>query len=153
MLALCRGTWALSSCGEGCPGSVAAHGLRTMAVSLLQEHGALERRFSSCGSEAEMPLGVWNLSGPGMEPEFPVLAGRCSTPGPPGKSQWSRFLKAPVPQRTEFTVAPGVSLDPDEARCFAPWPPCHLRPFPLCLFCLLVPDFHCSRCPASKLFL
>ena len=36
---------------------------------------ALEQRFSSCGAQAQLLWGVWNLPGPGFEPMTPALAG------------------------------------------------------------------------------
>ena len=36
---------------------------------------ALERRLSSCGARAELPRGMWDLTGPGLEPVSPALAG------------------------------------------------------------------------------
>ena len=42
--------------------------------------------LSSCGAWAELPLGVWDVPGPGIEPVIPALAGELSTTGPSGKS-------------------------------------------------------------------
>ena len=42
--------------------------------------------FRSCGAPAELPQGMWNLPGQGIEPVFPALAGRFLTTEPPGKS-------------------------------------------------------------------
>ena len=47
---------------------------------------ALERRRSSCGAWAQLPRGMWDLPGPGIEPMSPALAGRFLTTAPPGKS-------------------------------------------------------------------
>ena len=48
---------------------------------------ALERRLSSCGAQASLLRGMWNLPGPGLEPVSPALAGGFLTTAPPGKSQ------------------------------------------------------------------
>ena len=42
--------------------------------------------FSSCGAQAEMLPGMWDLPGPGIEPMSPALAGRFLTTVPPRKS-------------------------------------------------------------------
>ena len=47
---------------------------------------ALECRLSSCGAWAQLLHGMWDPPGPGLEPMFPVLAGRLLTTVPPGKS-------------------------------------------------------------------
>ena len=44
------------------------------------------RGLSSCGSQAELLRGMWDLPRPGLEPVSPDLAGRFLTPAPPGKS-------------------------------------------------------------------
>ena len=41
---------------------------------------------SSCGAQAQLLCGMWDLPGPGIEPVFPALAGRFLTIMPPGKS-------------------------------------------------------------------
>ena len=53
---------------------------------LLQSTGSRWAGFSSCGSWTSLPLSMWGLPGPGMEPVSPALAGRLLTTGPPGKS-------------------------------------------------------------------
>ena len=42
--------------------------------------------LSNCGTWAQLPHGTWNLSGPGIEPMSPALAGRFLSTVPPGKS-------------------------------------------------------------------
>ena len=51
-------------------------------ASVVVTHGlsscgsrALERRLSSCGAQASLLHGVWDLPGPGLEPVSPALAG------------------------------------------------------------------------------
>ena len=46
---------------------------------------SLERRLSSCGAQAYLLRGMWDLPGPGLEPMSPALAGRFLTTEPPGK--------------------------------------------------------------------
>ena len=42
--------------------------------------------FSSCGTQVELPHGMWDLHGPGIKPMFPALAGRFLTTRSPRKS-------------------------------------------------------------------
>ena len=49
---------------------------------------ALERRLSSCSTQAYLLRGMWDLPGPGLEPMSPELAGGFLTTVPPGKSVW-----------------------------------------------------------------
>ena len=42
--------------------------------------------FSSCGAQALLVQGMWNLPGPGIEPVSPALAGRFLTTVSPGNS-------------------------------------------------------------------
>ena len=84
---------------------VAVRGLLIVVASLVEEHGLqapglqqlwragfsscsswiLERRLSSCGARAQLLCSMWDLSGPGLEPVSPALAGRFLTTAPPGK--------------------------------------------------------------------
>ena len=59
---------------------VVAHGLSSCGLQVL------ERRLSSCGAWDKLLRGMWDLSGPGLEPISPELAGRFLTTAPPGKS-------------------------------------------------------------------
>ena len=47
--------------------------------------------LSSCGTQAWLLCGTWDLPGPGLEPMSPALAGGFLTTAPPGKS-WSCIL-------------------------------------------------------------
>ena len=50
--------------------------------------------FSSCGTWAYLPRGMWDLPWPGIKPMLPALAGGFLTTGPPGKSRIPEsFLK------------------------------------------------------------
>ena len=44
-------------------------------------------RLNSCSTGAQVPLGMWNLPGPGIESVSSALAGKFLTTGPPGRSQ------------------------------------------------------------------
>ena len=76
---------AFSSCGKWGPLFITARRPLTMAASLVAEHRLQTRRLSNCGSWAQLPRGMWDLPGPGLEPVCPALAGRFSTTVPPGK--------------------------------------------------------------------
>ena len=47
---------------------------------------ALEGGLSSCGAGASLPLGMWDLPGPGIKIVSHALAGKFVTTEPPGKS-------------------------------------------------------------------
>ena len=50
---------------------------------------ALECRLNSCGAQAQLLRGMWDLPGPGLNTVSPALAGGFFTAEPPGKSrQW-----------------------------------------------------------------
>ena len=76
---------AFSSCGRWGPLLIAVRGPLTIAASLVAEHRLQTRRLSSCGAQARLLRGMWDLLRPGLEPVSPALAGRLSTTAPPGK--------------------------------------------------------------------
>ena len=76
---------AFSSCGKWGPLLIAVRGPLTIAASPVAEHRLQTRRLSNCGSRAQLLCIMWDLLGPGLEPESPALAGRLSTTAPPGK--------------------------------------------------------------------
>ena len=76
---------AFSSCGKRGPLFIVMPGPLTIAASLVVEHRCQTHRFSSCGSQAQLLHGMWDLPRPGLEPVSPALAGRFSTTAPPGK--------------------------------------------------------------------
>ena len=78
-------TRAFSSCGEWRPLFIAVRGPLTVAASLVAGHRLQTHRLSSCGSQAQLLRGMWDLPKPGLEPVSPALAGRFSTTAPPGK--------------------------------------------------------------------
>ena len=72
---------------------VAVHRLLIEEASLgARSTGSWCPGFSSCGAQAKLPCGMWDLPGPGVEPMSPVLAGGFLTTGPLGKLM-SRFIK------------------------------------------------------------
>ena len=77
---------AFSSRGKRGPLFIVVHGPLTIAASPVAEHRLQTRRLSSCGSRAQLLRGMWDLPRPGLEPVSPALAGRFSTPAPPGKT-------------------------------------------------------------------
>ena len=83
---------AFSSCGKRGPLFIAVRGPLTIAASLIAEHRLQSRRLSSCGSQAQLLRGMWDLPRPGHEPMSPALVGRFSTTAPPGKPHWA-FLE------------------------------------------------------------
>ena len=83
---------AFSSCGKWGPLFIAVRGPLIIAASLAAEHRLQTRRFSSCGSRAQLLRGMWDLPRPGLEPVSPALAGRFSTTAPPGKPLHSLFI-------------------------------------------------------------
>ena len=88
MTTLCCGAWASHCGGFSC---CKAQALGTRA-SVFVAHGlsscgswALEHRLSSFGTQALLLRSMWDLSGPGIKPVFPALAGGFLTTVPPGK--------------------------------------------------------------------
>ena len=53
---------------------------------------AVARRFSSCGAQAQLLRGIWDLPGPGLKPVSPALAGGFLTTVPPRKSLYEQFI-------------------------------------------------------------
>ena len=78
---------AFSSCGKRRSLFIAVCGPLTIAASPVVEHRLQTRRLSSCGSQAQLLRGTWDLPRPGLEPVSPSLAGRFSTTAPPGKPE------------------------------------------------------------------
>ena len=85
--------WALSSCGKQQYSPVAVCRLLT-AVAPLTEVRTPWQGFSSCGTWAQLPQGLWNPPGPGIEPGSPALAGRFPTTGPQGRGYHQEFYLA-----------------------------------------------------------
>ena len=82
---------AFSSCGKWGPLFIAVRRPLTIAASLVAEHRLQTRRLSSCGSQAQLLCGMWDLPRPGLEPVSPALAGGFSTTAPPGKPHMFLF--------------------------------------------------------------
>ena len=81
-----------SSCGEQSYSSLGCLGFSLQCLLLLRSLGSRRAGFSSCGMQAYLLCGMWDLPGPGIEPMSPALAGRFLTTGPAGKS-WLSFFK------------------------------------------------------------
>ena len=64
-----------------------AHGLCLRLGFSWCSSQAPERWLSSCGSQAQLLWGMWNLPGPGIEPVSAALAVRFLPTAPTGKSQ------------------------------------------------------------------
>ena len=79
------------SCGERGPLLIAVREPLTIVASPVVEHRLQTRRLSSCGSQAHLLRGMWDLPRPGLEPVSPALAGRLPTTVPPGKPQKAVF--------------------------------------------------------------
>ena len=74
----------LRSTGSRHVGSVVvARGLQSTG-SVVVARGLQTRRFSSCGTRAQLLCGMWDLPGPGIKPMSPALAGGLPTTAPPG---------------------------------------------------------------------
>ena len=91
MLGLSFCARAFSSCSERGPLFIAVRGPLTIAASLVAGHRLQTRRLSSCGSQAQLLRGTWDLPRPGLKPVSPALAGRFSTTAPPEKPKTSFF--------------------------------------------------------------
>ena len=84
------GEWGLfSSCGAQASGyrGFSCSGAQALQCASSRSCGspALEKRLNSCGTQACLLRGMWNLPDPGIAPMSPALAGRFSTTEPSGK--------------------------------------------------------------------
>ena len=84
---------AFSSCGKWGPLFITVRWPLIIVASLVVEHRLQTRRLSSCGSQAQLLRGMWDLPRPGLEPVSSALAGRLSTTAPPGKPHKSSFKR------------------------------------------------------------
>ena len=94
-------------------------GLLLVVPSLLRSMGsrragfsscgvwALEHRLSSCGAQASLHRGRWDLPGPGLEPMSPALAGIFPTTVPPGKPSSFKVLK----DKNQFEIVLNISCE------------------------------------------
>ena len=85
MLGLRCCAWAFSGCGERGYSSLPCAGLSLRWFLLLRSTGSRHTGFSSCGTQAQLLCGMWDLPGPGLEPVSPALAGGFLTTVPPEK--------------------------------------------------------------------
>ena len=63
---------AFSSCGKWGPLFIAVRGPFTIAAPPVAGHRLQTRRLSSCGSQAQLLRGMWDLPRPGLEPVSPA---------------------------------------------------------------------------------
>ena len=77
---------------------------------------ALRRRFSSCGTQAQLLHSTWNLPRPGIKPMSPALASGFLPTGPPGKS--SDF----IPFMVVYYLHSYGPLQPINSPWFRLWP-------------------------------
>ena len=77
-----------SQCGSLCCGGADFRHTSCSGCGLQ----ALARGLNSCGAQAQLLHGMWNLPGPGIKPMTPALAGRFLSTAPPGKPKNSRIL-------------------------------------------------------------
>ena len=66
--------------------SLQCAGFSLQWLLLLWSTGPRSAGFSSCGAQAWLLRGMWNLPGPGLEPVSPTMAGRFLTTAPPENS-------------------------------------------------------------------
>ena len=87
--------WAFSCCSK-CRGGRTLYlqgmGFSLWRILLLWSMSSWHVGFSSCGTRAALPCGMWKFPWPGTEPISPALAGRLLTTGPPRKSNISPFF-------------------------------------------------------------
>ena len=112
-------TWAFSSCSE--QGLLSSCSLRAPHCSgfscwrarALGRSGfsscgswAPGRAFSSCGTQALLLHGVWDIPGPGMEPGSPALAGKFLTTEPPHREapEFEPWLAEPIVLSTNLSL-------------------------------------------------
>ena len=89
MLGLAASGFSLVAASRGCS-SLRCSGY-SLQWLLLWSMDSRMLRLSNCGSQAQLPWGMWDLPAPGIGPMSPALAGRFLTTGPPGKSPNKNF--------------------------------------------------------------
>ena len=82
----------------------------SLSRPLVAEHRLQTHRLSSCGSQAQLLRGMWDLPRPGLEPVSPALAGRFSSTAPPGKPQSFFFLLKAFSLLDETHLHYGINL-------------------------------------------
>ena len=91
---LCCGARASHFSGFSCCGAwLQVRGLHYLwhTGSVVVARGLQSAGFSSCGAWAQLLHGMWYLTGPGLEPVSPALAGGLLTTAPPGKP-WDLYF-------------------------------------------------------------
>ena len=137
VLGLHRFGCAFSSCGEWGLLIVPVHRLLSVVASLLWSTGsrhvglsscyspALELGLSGCGAWAYLLCGMWDLPGPGMEPESPALASRFLFTVPRGKSKQLIFVSVSLKYNSFTVLCEGFPGGSDGKKiclqCRRPW--------------------------------
>ena len=85
-LGLCCRARAFSSCSEQGYSLLPCAGFSLLWLLLLRSTASRRAGFSSCGARAQLLRSMWDLTGPGLKPVTPALAGGFLTTAPPGKS-------------------------------------------------------------------
>ena len=80
---------------------------------------ALEYRLSRCGAWVYLPLGMWNLPGPGIEPMSTALAGRFLSNVPSGRSLAS-LLSHHIESRLLYSSQHGFNTWTGSVTVYAP---------------------------------
>ena len=97
-LDLCCCVCAFSSCGKwGLLGGYSVVAEQGLLIAVASRCGAWAQEctgFCSCGTQAQLPQGMWDLLGPETELVSSTLAGGFLTTGPPAKSgrQFKRLV-------------------------------------------------------------
>ena len=79
-------TWVFSSCGvQGLLSSCSTWAPHCSGFSCCRIWALGCSGFSSCSAQVQLPCGMWDLPGSGIEPMSPVLAGKFLTTEQPGK--------------------------------------------------------------------
>ena len=128
---------AFSSCGEWGLLIVTVHRLLSVVASPLWSTGsrhmglsscyspALEPGLSGCGIRAYLLCGMWDLPGPGMEPESLALAGRFLFTAPRGKSKQLIFVSVSFKYNSFTLLCEGFPGGSDGKKiclqCRRPW--------------------------------
>ena len=92
VLGLCCWTQAFSCVKQGLLSNCGAQASQLTWSLLFQSIGSTAGRFQQLRFTGFNARGMWNLPGPGIEPESPALASEFLTSGSPGKSLFSPLI-------------------------------------------------------------
>ena len=91
MLGLCGSVWAFSSCRQLGLLFVAAQASHCGGFCCYKAR-TLKHRLGSYGTWVQLPCGMWNLPGTGINPVSPAVADSLLATGPPVKSKPSAIF-------------------------------------------------------------